>query len=131
MFKPLALISAAIAFANAQDMTAIVTDASETQSGLLAYTTITTACLPAVDPNAEPIFSIQTDTVVESCTYVVNADNYSQVSFRPVLRKPDRNPVDPSMVTARRAVAYMYLNVRRLLAPSERPLQRQQRQARQ
>lgn len=77
MLELLAVFAAA-GYATAQDMTAIVTPGSDTD--LLAYTTITTACLPAVDPNSEPIFSIQTDTNVESCTYVVNADNTAQVS---------------------------------------------------
>lgn len=83
MLELLAVVLAAGGLAAAQDMSAIVTDDSD--NGLLAYTTITTACLPAVDPNNEPIFSIQTDTNIESCTYVVNADNTQQVRITCIL----------------------------------------------
>jgi hypothetical protein len=63
-----------------QDMTDVDSSPDQT-SDLLAYTTITTACQPAsLGPGEEPVFSIQTDTNVQSCTYVVNADNTAQVS---------------------------------------------------
>jgi hypothetical protein len=76
MLFALALTLAGIA--TAQDMT-------EEASGLLAYTTSVGPCTTNTIPEDEIVFSVQTDTIVETpgpqnaCTFLVNADNPTQI----------------------------------------------------
>ncbi|SMQ48462.1 unnamed protein product [Zymoseptoria tritici ST99CH_3D7] len=75
------LFTLALSFAFASLTTAQTT----TDSGLLAYTTSVGPCTTNTIPESDLVFSIQTDTVVETpgpqsaCTYIVNADNPSQI----------------------------------------------------
>ncbi|KJX99273.1 hypothetical protein TI39_contig365g00004 [Zymoseptoria brevis] len=75
------LLTLALSFAFASLTTAQTT----TDSGLLAYTTSVGPCTTNTIPESDIVFSIQTDTVVETpgpqsaCTYIVNADNPSQI----------------------------------------------------
>lgn len=80
MLDLIAVLFAVARLAAAQDTRALVEDDPTDEPGLLAHATITTVCLPAVDSSNEPIFSVQTNTDLESCTYVVNADNPTEVS---------------------------------------------------